>query len=80
MGIGKKWKELLDVTDKITFTNHVTNVLVLKLIIILFMFILSCGLLNVVYLFVTCRMIQEEVGSLSETKTQEEYEICLFLA
>ncbi|KAL0742280.1 hypothetical protein Bca4012_083793 [Brassica carinata] len=22
MGIGKKWKEILDVTDKITFTNH----------------------------------------------------------
>ncbi|KAG2325323.1 hypothetical protein Bca52824_008051 [Brassica carinata] len=22
MGIGKKWKELLDVTDKISFTNH----------------------------------------------------------
>ena len=64
MGIGKKWKEILDVTDKIAFTNHVITTSPRKKLINhpFVSAFLNFGL----YI---CRMMQEEVDLVSEEQT-----------
>lgn len=78
MGIGKKWKEILDVTDKITFTNHVITLFYRSYH--LFVHVLALMWLN--KSLSIHRMIQEEAGSLSEETSVrlEEDAIWLFLA